>query len=504
MIRPIARSVAALALVLLALLGAPERTLAQSTLDVFGPKEAQYSGADRPSLGVRNRIPYLGFPDDIDGAAYFTSAMHEAFAAEDLSVVVTFFAVGTTGNAKFEAAFERHDNATDADSDSFDTAGTATVAVAGTSGVAAVATITFAASSDYDGIGPGEQYRLRLRVLGDDVAHTTAGLVQVTSVRVIQAASFGGGASLTATDNEGAASLQTENLPAAVAGGVARAYAVVDADGLKLVANGSDLIRLGDEAQPASAVQSTSVGSTLLLFPVTGGWVSGGLQGSWTTTGLAITQDLLASWTFDGDTLTDTSGNAHDLSMIGTVPFADGKIGRCVSFNATGANRLEMTAGDVEAFDFGASDFTISCWINPNAVGTVETIYRIMCGKITANYFYLENRLAYFGGVAANHFKGTTGAVSTGTWQHVVVRRNGTAWRLFLNGSQDGAGATTSTSVTNTASPWTITYNADSAAFNGLIDEVHVWTRALTDDEISFLYGGGAGAQFSETVTGRQ
>lgn len=84
--------------------------------------------------------------------------------------------------------------------------------------------------------------------------------------------------------NTGASGLVTYNLPAA-ATGLTYAFCVLDANGSRVVAAGSDVIYIGSSVTTAGGnIQSTTVGSAVLLVAVGAtNWVAIGLTGVWAT-----------------------------------------------------------------------------------------------------------------------------------------------------------------------------------------------------------------------------
>jgi MYXO-CTERM domain-containing protein len=88
----------------------------------------------------------------------------------------------------------------------------------------------------------------------------------------------------------------------------------------------------------------------------------------------------------------------------------------------------------------------------------------------------------------------STGNVPLNTWTHVVCRLNGTAAAIFLNNTASGTG-TRGGAPSTSADPFTI---ADAPGlhtfFPGLMDDVRVYNRALTDPEIGLLFNGLPGA----------
>ena len=84
------------------------------------------------------------------------------------------------------------------------------------------------------------------------------------------------------TTNEGASSKPSRTLVSAVAG-VLRRYVVQDSDGLKIIANSGDTIRVGTLVTPAAGyIESTEIGASVTLISINATeWVALDITGSW-------------------------------------------------------------------------------------------------------------------------------------------------------------------------------------------------------------------------------
>src|SRR3989344_4897183 len=79
---------------------------------------------------------------------------------------------------------------------------------------------------------------------------------------------------------------------------------------------------------------------------------------------------------------------------------------------------------------------------------------------------------------------------STGTWYHIAVTKTGTTVNFYVNGSQQGTTQTIGSSgINDSNSTFVIGSDAGNGDFfDGRIDDVRVWTRALSSTDISNLY----------------
>ena len=213
-----------------------------------------------------------------------------------------------------------------------------------------------------------------------------------------------------------------------------------------------------------------------------------------------ITSGLVGMWSFDGNHMDwsqgtaearDQSGNANHGDVInGALPII-GKIGQALDFD--GSNDY-VDAGDPlsGALDFGTGDFTISVWVKPESISNMEIINKALNSGTFEGY---ELRIAdnllfdfwpYNNG--GNRVFSTTSPV-VNTWYHIVGYRSNGTIGIAVNGVIQ-ATALNSVDV-NTTEPFRIGYNNtgwDGASWNGLIDEVRIYNRALSADEVTRLY----------------
>ena len=93
-------------------------------------------------------------------------------------------------------------------------------------------------------------------------------------------------------------------------------------------------------------------------------------------------------------------------------------------------------------------------------------------------------------------------AVGTGGWHHVAASKGGGSVKLFIDGIQQGQGSvSTTTSNSNAAKIGARDDLASSSFFKGTIDEVRLFSRALSDEEIKGDYTAGTnGLEFAHTL----
>jgi hypothetical protein len=88
-----------------------------------------------------------------------------------------------------------------------------------------------------------------------------------------------------------------------------------------------------------------------------------------------------------------------------------------------------------------------------------------------------------------------TASIEDAQWHHAVGTYDGSNLRLYLDGVLIGSPLPATGSITDNGEPLQIGYEADgfgASPFNGDIDEVRIYNRALSATEIAKLYGSGA------------
>ena len=215
----------------------------------------------------------------------------------------------------------------------------------------------------------------------------------------------------------------------------------------------------------------------------------------------AATTGLLGYWLFDG-TGTDASGNGNNLALYGGADFAAGQFGQALSLDGTQGTYAQQPT-DNTAFDFIASDFTIQVWVKTAAFtnGQGEAIlaekFSGASGPGWTLYAASQDILFYADGQAILN-GGLTGTILTDSWNEVVVERSGGNFHLYFDGN-DIADATYSAQFQGSANPLLIgardAEDGRNYDFSGLIDNVAIWNRALSPDEIAQSWNNGAGVQ---------
>ena len=139
----------------------------------------------------------------------------------------------------------------------------------------------------------------------------------------------------------------------------------------------------------------------------------------------------------------------------------------------------------------GTGSFTLSLWVNPNAIGGIQRISWKNNGS-TFNGYYLaliDSTFFYGIGDGAVKVEPSGGAAVAGSWYLVTGVRDVAAGkvRLYVNDVLVRELADTTTNISH-PEDLSIGGRFGIEGFAGKIDEVHIYNHVLSTNEVSALY----------------
>ncbi|MES2223558.1 MAG: LamG domain-containing protein [Patescibacteria group bacterium] len=226
------------------------------------------------------------------------------------------------------------------------------------------------------------------------------------------------------------------------------------------------------------------------------------------------TKDGLTGWwsfepdTISGSTVDDVSGGGNNGTSSNSPGSVDGKIGKAFEFN--GANQY------IDISRPATDDFTICSWFKTTSVGSGTNHWQSMAildtevGGVTNDFGFGvdSNGKLVFGDGNSNigdYTFSSTATVNTGSWVSGCVTREKTSGeiKLYVNGVLSGGG-TGSTLSLNANGSARIGFGFDSAYYwNGDLDEVRVYDRVLSANEINNLYHSGGNTTINDSRNSR-
>jgi uncharacterized protein len=154
------------------------------------------------------------------------------------------------------------------------------------------------------------------------------------------------------------------------------------------------------------------------------------------------------------------------------------------------------------------SNFTISLWLNPAAACT-SAAFKVAGGdgfvsgfRIDCDYDSVkEVGMTWGDGVAFNGHVNAPTALPVGAWTHVVGTYDGTTMSLYVNGLKVGSNSTVTFGYTLSDGPsQRIGIAPGSGFWDGRIDDVRLYNRALSAAEVMQLYQGGTATHQNTTL----
>ncbi len=198
----------------------------------------------------------------------------------------------------------------------------------------------------------------------------------------------------------------------------------------------------------------------------------------------ALTRGVVAWWKFDetaGTVASDASGHGHDGSLHGCTFDHDseaGKYGRALHLPGTD------TFVAIPFKDFNLVDMTIQAWIKPGEQqgGDAQIISQVggfglaVPGNMFMKYYFWDRDA-----IMACRFE-------VGRWYHVVATYDGRERGFFVDGVRIGTFSSGPLCPSRNELRIGALYNGKSGFFHGCIDDLRIYDRALSADEVRRLY----------------
>jgi len=192
--------------------------------------------------------------------------------------------------------------------------------------------------------------------------------------------------------------------------------------------------------------------------------------------------DLVGYWPFNegsGTTTADLSANGNNGTLNGGIGWTNGVSKSALQFNG---NDAYVDTG--QSILNGLAEFTLAGWVNASNVDVYSSLFG-------------QNEVVEFGFIGGSDvgtwtFCNNWTLVSADypfeypSWHHVALTGNARAVTIYIDGQEaaSGSGVVTSGNSGYTFSIGANVFNASGDPFLGEIDEVFVFSRALSQEEI--------------------
>lgn len=200
---------------------------------------------------------------------------------------------------------------------------------------------------------------------------------------------------------------------------------------------------------------------------------------------------LVAHWKLGKGTQTgastqaDITHNNNDGTLYNTIYGTDnqGNVDSACDLSGTSSY---IACGADSSLDI-TDEITISMWIRPDSVAEYTISKNDQSAADHQYAIYLSSTARYYPG--GNPISGT---ITNSVWSHLVFTRTGGNGQFYINGVASGSSAACSmpsrpTFPVRLGCRWNVG-TTPHLCFNGKIDEVRIYSRALSIDEIKQLY----------------
>jgi hypothetical protein len=214
---------------------------------------------------------------------------------------------------------------------------------------------------------------------------------------------------------------------------------------------------------------------------------------------------LVAWWPGEGNPNDILSAN--NGTLFGGVTFANGEVGHAFNFDGTSGYLQVPSSSNLNP----AASFSIEGWIYPRqdrdqAIMSKWTDSPAQPNQRSYTFDTIPNGALYFAisdwahqwDVTFQHFPTTNNAIRLNAWSHVaaVYDQLAGARRIYVNGIKVAERTDPPISVTNSTAKVAIGAEFESGPaalfFDGLIDELSFYSRALSGAEIQSIYNAGS------------
>lgn len=198
----------------------------------------------------------------------------------------------------------------------------------------------------------------------------------------------------------------------------------------------------------------------------------------------------IAHYTFDDGDARDVTGSGREGRVHGAAPFR-GIRGRSMSFD--GRDDF-ISLGNL---DVDSEELTLTAWmlaysfrihdarILSKATGTAGNDHIFMLSTFQQHGFRLRFRLKTDDGFPTKTYIAPLGNLYAGEWVHIAATYDGRHMRIYKDGREVGKTSKTGRVAVNPMIPVWLGRNPDGhRPFHGLIDDVRVYDRALSPEQI--------------------
>ena len=205
---------------------------------------------------------------------------------------------------------------------------------------------------------------------------------------------------------------------------------------------------------------------------------------------------LVGSWGLNegsGNTAYDASGNGNDGTLTNDPHWTKGKEGKALQFDGTNDY---VNCGNDAGLNIGTHDYSVTAWVKTSEAANLRIV-----SKYNPFNLYVDTNgrfeLQLYDGTWLINGQESSSSINDNKWHHVVwvLDRDGNS-TFYIDGTQDGTPVDASSFKDTDLSFSDYLYigvrEPTFAPFDGNIDEVKIYNRALSAEEVRYHYNKGA------------
>lgn len=219
---------------------------------------------------------------------------------------------------------------------------------------------------------------------------------------------------------------------------------------------------------------------------------------------VATASSLVGYWNFDetgGSSLSDASGTGNNGMLYGGVTRSSvlpptSCFANTSSLNFNGSNSSYVDIPDDQSMD-PSSQITIAFWMNARSLSSSDYTHLVFKrqGSITSYGVWVNPAGNIYMETNDNTVHGLSGTSVLGvnTWHYIVATYDGTTQKLFVDGTMEDSAHLPGITLGYQNEPLELGRGAWNLPFDGYLDDLRIYNRGLTDQEIADLAAGGCG-----------
>jgi hypothetical protein len=208
----------------------------------------------------------------------------------------------------------------------------------------------------------------------------------------------------------------------------------------------------------------------------------------------------------DGMVTTDKSDNKNKGDIFGNIKWVNGKNGKCIEFSSGSYVELK----EIPGYDFSEA-VTVMAWINTTTVTTWARIFDKSQWQDNGSDLALSQvthapLFEFFVNNTTSQALATT-AVDDGKWHFVAGTFGRKTLRIYVDGVKENEVVSTG-SVDIKTNDWPIRIGVEANTskgqpYTGMIDEVAIFNRELSPEEVQNIYQNGISISSSVEPKGK-